>query len=100
MDKWLKCGHCGSEIHADTIGGDLANHQCKDRQIAGMESELADYAETVVKLRAELQGCRERYEAWKDFAHKSGDIMGGYYPPDRAERLSEAINRLQSLGEL
>ena len=48
VGKWLKCEYCGSEIHANTIGGDLKNHQCKDHQIAN--------------LQAELQGCRELTE--------------------------------------
>ena len=79
----------------------------KDRHIAGMEAELADYGETVTKLRAclarqgadlvkysgtinqlqaELQGCRERLEAWHDY-YERGEQTG-------------IMLKLQDLGEV
>ena len=63
-------------------------------RIAGQESELADYGETVTKLRADLARCRERLAAWHHY-HK---VSRNDCIVTTAIELAHA--KLRSLGEL
>ena len=94
-----------------------------ETRIAGMEAELADYGETVTKLRAclarqgadlvkysgtinqlqaELAQCRERLEAWRE---AGSEMVDKSKKPDAAGWYELNVNpdevaKLQDLGEV